>query len=82
MICEKDVVIQQKDNIIKNLSEKCEYLEATIRQNQYEADTKLQRAQEQIVRLEAALKKGAASKNFEMSELDEPGPSTRFFPRR
>lgn len=81
IIYAKDLVIQQKDNIIKNLSEKCEYLEATIQQNQDKADTKLQRAQEQIARLEAALKKEVVSKNFEMSELDEPGPSTRFFPR-
>jgi gas vesicle protein len=80
MICEKDVVIQQKDNIIKNLSEKCEYLEATIQQNQENAEVERQQFKAELAAMQTRLE--ALTKDSETSTLDEPGPSTRFFPRR
>lgn len=78
MIYAKDMAIQQKDNTIKNLSEQYGHLEAVVQQMQENSEAERQQFKATIAALEAQLKAG---KKSETSELNEPGPSTRFFPR-
>lgn len=75
---EKDKVIEQQADTIKNISEECAHLKATVQQVQENAEAERRQFKAELAAMHAQLE--AATKDSETSNA--PGPSGIFFSKR